>query len=208
MLEKTYGKYWQTVIDTMLEGLMLVDPDGKIIFINRAFEQLTGYKKKEIEGRSCEILGCDTCFGTRKAGKDKYCALFKEGLVQRRKCRFHRKDGRELHVLKNAAIIKDKTGKIVGGVENLTDLSPIVEKEEVILRLRKQLNNEDGFHGMLGKSAAIKKVFDLISSAAPSEAPVVIYGESGTGKELAAAAIHHLSGRHSGPFVKVNCAAL
>jgi len=208
MLEKTYGKYWQTVIDTMLEGLMLVDPDGKIIFVNRAFEQLSGYRKDEVEGQTCEILGCDTCFGTRKEGKDKYCALFKEGKVRRRKCIFQRKDGSELHVLKNAALIRDGSGKVVGGVENLTDLSPIVEKEEVILRLRKQLSNEDGFHGMLGKSASMKKVFDLIASAAPSEAPVVIYGESGTGKELAAAAIHHLSGRHGGPFVKVNCAAL
>jgi PAS domain S-box-containing protein len=208
MLEKIYGKYWQTVIDTMMEGLMLVDPDGKIIFVNRAFEQLTGYSKEEVEGKSCEILGCDTCFGTRKEGKDKYCALFKEGKVRRRKCIFQNKGGGEVHVLKNAALIRDKTGKVVGGVENLTDLSPIVEKEEVILRLRKQLNSEDGFHGMLGKSATIKKVFDLIASAAPSEAPVVIYGESGTGKELAAAAIHRLSERHAGPFVKVNCAAL
>jgi two-component system response regulator HydG len=208
MLEKIYGKYWQTVIDTMLEGLMLVDPDGKIIFVNRAFEKLSGYSKEEVEGQTCEILGCDTCFGTRKEGKDKYCALFKEGKVRRRKCIFQKKDGGELHVLKNAALIRDKTGKVVGGVENLTDLSPIVEQEEVILNLRKQLSNEDGFHGMLGKSAAMKKVFDLIESAAPSEAPVVIYGESGTGKELAAAAIHYLSGRGDGPFVKVNCAAL
>lgn len=208
MLEKVYGKYWQTVIDTMLEGLMLVDPDGKIIFVNRAFEQLSGYSKEEVEGQTCEILGCDTCFGTREEGKDKYCALFKEGKVRRRKCIFQKKDGSELHVLKNAALIRDKTGKVVGGVENLTDLSPIVEKEEVILNLRKQLSNEDGFHGMLGKSSVMKKVFDLIASAAPSEAPVVIYGESGTGKELVAAAIHQLSRRHGGPFVKVNCAAL
>jgi PAS domain S-box-containing protein len=208
MLEKNYGKYWQTVIDTMLEGLMLVDPDGKIVYVNRAFEQLSGYTKEDVEGQTCEILGCDTCFGTRKEGKDKYCALFKEGKVRRRKCIFQKKDGTELHVLKNAALIRDKNGEVIGGVENLTDLSPVVEKEEVILRLRKQLNNEDGFHGMLGKSATMKKVFDLIASAAPSEAPVIIFGESGTGKELVAAAIHRLSARHDGPFVKVNCAAL
>jgi two-component system response regulator HydG len=208
MLEKVYGKYWQTVIDTMLEGLMLVDPDGKIIFVNPAFEQLSGYSKAEVEGQTCEILGCDTCFGTRREGKDKYCALFKEGKVRRRKCILKKKDGSELHVLKNAALIRNSSGRVVGGVENLTDLSSVVEKEEVILSLRKQLSNEDGFYGMLGKSANMKKVFDLIASAAPSEAPVVIYGESGTGKELAAAAIHHLSRRQGGPFIKVNCAAL
>lgn len=208
MLEKMYGKYWQTVIDTMLEGLMLVDPDGKIIFVNRAFEQISGYAKEDLEGETCEVLGCDTCFGTRAEGKDKYCALFKEGKVRRRKCILQKKDGSELHVLKNAAVIKDEQGKVVGGVENLTDLSPILEKEAVISRLKKELNSEDGFHGMLGKSSSMKKVFDLISSAAPSEAPAVIYGESGTGKELVAAAIHQLSSRSEGPFIKVNCAAL
>src|SRR5210317_2544974 len=117
MLETTYGKYWQTVIDTMLEGLMLVDPDGKIIFVNKAFEQLTGYSKEEVEGRSCEILGCDTCFGTRKEGQDKYCALFKEGEVRRRKCVFQKKSGGELQVLKNAALQQEKNGKDTGGVE-------------------------------------------------------------------------------------------
>jgi len=208
MLEKIYGKYWQIVIDTMMEGLMLVDPDGKIIYVNRAFEHLSGYKKEEVEGKSCEVLGCDTCFGTREEGQDKYCALFKEGKVRRRKCIFQKKNGGKVHVLKNAALIRDKSGKVIGGVENLTDLTPIVEKEEVILSLRKQLSNEDGFHGMLGKSSVMKKVFDLIASAAPSEAPVVIFGESGTGKELVAAAIHRLSTRHEGPFIKVNCAAL
>ena len=50
MLEKTYGKYWQTVIDTMLEGLMLVDPDGKIIFVNKAFCKTYGYRENEILG--------------------------------------------------------------------------------------------------------------------------------------------------------------
>ena len=75
MLEKIYGNYWQTVIDTMLEGLMLVDPDGKIVFVNRAFEQISGYGKEEVEGQTCEILGGETCVGTRKEGKDKDCAL-------------------------------------------------------------------------------------------------------------------------------------
>ncbi|MCK5794844.1 MAG: PAS domain-containing protein, partial [Anaerolineales bacterium] len=43
MLEEEYSKYWQTVVHTMLDGLMVVDPDGIILSINDAMEQLTGY---------------------------------------------------------------------------------------------------------------------------------------------------------------------
>jgi PAS domain S-box-containing protein len=137
MLEKLYGNYWGKVIDTMLEGLMLVDPDGRIVFVNWVFEQLSGYCLDEVVGNSYEVIGCDTCFGTRAEGKDKYCVLFKEGDVRRRKCIFRRKDGTALHVLKNAATIKDRAGKVVGGVENMTALSPLVAQEEVITQLRK-----------------------------------------------------------------------
>ena len=121
-------------------------------------------------------------------------------------------------------------------MENFTDLSEVVAKERVIShlrrelsredpahdlpdkspdmmqlfisRLRRELSQEDGFHGIIGKSPVMVQLFTLISSAAQSEAPVVIYGESGTGKELVAAAIHRLSPRHQGPFIKVNSAAL
>ena len=78
----------------------------------------------------------------------------------------------------------------------------------MITSLRHELDIEESFERLIGKSAVMQQVFDLIRSAADSEAPVAIYGESGTGKELAAAAIHRLGGRSEGPFVKVNCAAL
>jgi two-component system response regulator HydG len=208
MLEEEYSQYWQTVVHTMLDGLMVVDPDGIILSINDAMEQLTGYRKDELIGRPCEILDCDTCFGTRALGGDRHCTLFKDGQVRHSKCVLKKKDGSPLHVLKNAAILRDKDGVIVGGVETLSDCTELVAKEEVISSLRRELSIEDSFQGIIGKSISMRRVFDLIKSAAPSEAPVVIYGESGTGKELVAAAIHRLGPRSKGPFITVNCAAL
>ncbi len=208
MLSEEYSNYWKTVINTMMDGLMVVDPEGVIVSINEAMEKITGYNKEDLIGQSCEILDCDTCFSYRERGGDKHCELFKEGEVIRKRCVLKTKNGTELHVLKNAAILKDNTGRVIGGVETLTDLTEVVAKERVISRLRHELSGEDGFQGILGKSPAMLEVFELISSSAHSEAPVVIYGESGTGKELVAAAIHRLGPRRKGPFVKVNCAAL
>ncbi|MEJ2427567.1 MAG: sigma 54-interacting transcriptional regulator [Deltaproteobacteria bacterium] len=208
MLDEEYSNYLETVIDTMMDGLMVVDPEGVIISINKAMETITGYSKDELVGQPCAILDCDACFGTRAEGHDKYCALFKEGHVSRRKCMLRKKDGKPLFVHKNAAVLKDSDGRVIGGVETLTDLTEVVTQEQVISRLRRELSGDDGFHGILGKSPAMRQVFDLISSASQSEAPVIIYGDSGTGKELVSSAIHKLGIRRRGPYIKVNCAAL
>ncbi len=206
--DEEYSQYWQTVVQTMLDGLMIVDPDGVILSVNNAFERITGYSQDELIGQSCEVLECDTCFGTRARGGDRHCALFKKGQVKNRKCVLRRKNGKQLHALKNAAVLKDKDGIVVGGVETLADCTELVAKERVITSLRRELSIEDSFEGIIGKSMAMHQVFDLIGSVAQSEAPVVIYGDSGTGKELVAAAIHRLGSRSKGPFIKVNCAAL
>lgn len=208
MLKEEFSQYWQTVVHTMLDGLMVVDPDGIILSVNNAFERLTGYNQDEIIGRSCELLRCDTCFGTRARGGDKHCELFKHGQVSQTKCVLKKKDGTPVHVLKNAAILKDKEGVVVGGVETLADCTELIDKDQVIISLREELSIEDSFQGIIGRSGSMRRVFDLIRSSASSGAPVIIYGESGTGKELVAAAIHRLGPRSRGPFIKVNCAAL
>jgi formate hydrogenlyase transcriptional activator len=65
-----------------------------------------------------------------------------------------------------------------------------------------------GFPRIVGKSAALRGVLDMVRIVAPADATVLINGETGTGKELIAEAIHQCSQRSSGPFVKVNCAAI
>jgi len=208
MFEKIEKQCWKTVIDILQEGLMVVDPDGKIMFVNRAFETLLGYANEELQGKGCEIFQCDRCFKARADGFDKYCALFKEEQVQSKQCIFRKKDGTPIHFLKNAALIRNKEGLVIGGVETLIDLSTVVAHEKTISNLRQQLHYDEGFQGIIANSPRMRQVFDLARSAAQSEASLIIYGESGTGKELLAAAIHQLSRRREEPFIKVNCAAL
>ncbi len=80
-------------------------------------------------------------------------------------------------------------------------------KEEV-KRLREAVDATRQFDDMIGGSSAMRKVNELISRVADSDANVLITGESGTGKELVAKALHARSARGGGPFVAINCAAV
>jgi PAS domain S-box-containing protein len=200
--------YWKTVVNTLRDGIMIVNTRGAIVSVNKAFEQITGYARDELIGRTCEILRCDACQEAIARGEAQWCSLYRNGITEQRQCRIRRKDGTTIQTLKNAAILRDAEGNVIGAVETLADLSEITEKENQLEAFRKQLNSEDDFHGIVGGSAAMRQVFDMIENAAGSDAPVIIYGESGTGKELVSRAIHEIGLRRDQPFVKVNCASL
>ncbi len=74
--------------------------------------------------------------------------------------------------------------------------------------LKQELEKRYGLDKIIGKSAPMQQVFDLIRLAAPSKSNMLILGESGTGKELVAKALHHHSRRTQGPFVTVNSGSM
>jgi two-component system response regulator HydG len=74
--------------------------------------------------------------------------------------------------------------------------------------LRQALDESRGFHKLVGKSAPMRAVYELLDRAAASDVTVMLSGETGTGKELAARAIHHKSSRANKSFVAINCGAL
>ena len=178
--------------------------------VNRALAKMTGYAKEELLGQSCEIFRCNACRLIRESSRNRWCALFDDpdNPKERNRCDIFCKDGSILPVLKNAAVLRDQNGEMVGAVETMTDISEIQRMDHKIQELARRVVPIDGFHGMIGQSAAMERVFALIEKAARSEAPVIIFGESGTGKELAARSIHDISEFKKGPFVQLNCAAL
>ncbi|RJR50152.1 MAG: PAS domain S-box protein [Desulfobacteraceae bacterium] len=203
-----FNRHWGKIIDTMHDGLMLIAPDGAIRMVNRSFEHMTGYPAEKVVGRSCTLLNCDACETTLKEGEPWWCNLFERGEVIRRRCVVMKSDGTYLPVLKNASLIRDAGGKALGAVETLTDISELERLDQTIDHLSRQLDLDAGFHGIIGKSDIMRKVFQVIEKAAQSDAPVIIFGESGTGKELVAQAVHDLGRRREKPFVQLNCAAL
>ena len=74
--------------------------------------------------------------------------------------------------------------------------------------LRDELARHEGFDQLIGRSPAMRRVYEIVRQIADTTATVLITGESGTGKELIARAIHRQGGRRDRPFVAVNCAAL
>jgi DNA-binding NtrC family response regulator len=74
--------------------------------------------------------------------------------------------------------------------------------------LRAQLEQRYSFEGVVGKSRAMSRVFQLLETVAPTNSTILIVGETGTGKEVVARAIHHNSPRRLFRFVALNCAAI
>ena len=202
------AKYWKTIVDTLQDGLMVLDPEGNILAMNPAAEILTGYTADELVGQNCRTLNCTGCEVYGRGSGEQWCSLFVKGNVKAKKCLISQKDRRALHVIKNASVLRDSDGNMIGAVETLTDISEIVRQQQEIETLRKSCRLEDEHHGLLGESTPMRRMFELITNVAQTDAPVLINGQSGTGKELVARAIHEDSVRKDKPFIKVNCAAL
>ncbi|MDI6797052.1 MAG: sigma 54-interacting transcriptional regulator [Desulfatibacillaceae bacterium] len=200
--------YWKKVVDTIQDGIMIVDSGGTIVSVNRGMERITGFSRDELLGHSCAMLHCDIFDYARAHKGNRYCVLFRNGSLDERKCTLRRKSGRRIHVLKNASLLYDAQGHAIGAVETVTDITELIEKDHQIEVFRRELQSRDGFHGIMGQSAVMLQMYDHMTNAAQSDAPVIILGESGTGKELVAQVIHELGPRKTKPFVKFNCAAL
>jgi transcriptional regulator with PAS, ATPase and Fis domain len=89
----------------------------------------------------------------------------------------------------------------------VTLFAQLQAKEEEIALLRRQLEQREGFAGLVGSSSVMQEVYRLVEKVAANDCTVLVRGGSGTGKELVAQAIHSQSHRGGGPFVVQNCSA-
>ncbi len=191
-------EFHAVILDSINDGVFTVDRDWKITSFNRAAERITGVKRREALGRlCCEVFRASICEAS--------CAL-RETLatgrpVVNKAIYVVGVKGRRIPISISTAVIKDRRGNIVGGVEAFRDLSLVED-------LRKELESAHSFADIVGRSLAMRRVFQLVPLVAASDSTVLIEGASGTGKELVARAIHSLSPRKGGPFVALNCGAL
>jgi two-component system response regulator HydG len=96
-------------------------------------------------------------------------------------------------------------GELAGRVQSMINLARGIRQSPVAIDPSDTAPGR--FNRLIGRSAAMLRVYSLLNNAAPSDCSVLILGETGTGKELAARTLHELSERRRGPYVAVNPAA-
>jgi PAS domain S-box-containing protein len=188
----------EAILESISDGVFSVDTDWNITSFNRAAENITGTRREDALGRPCaEVFRSSMCEGE--------CALRQtieqgEPIINHH-CYIINPAGERIPISISTAVLRNKNGGIIGGVETFRDLREVET-------LRKELEDKFQLGDMVSKSHAMRSVFEIAEVVADSASTVLIQGETGTGKELLARAIHSMGERAGRPFVAVNCGAL
>lgn len=202
------GKHWRKIIDSVQDGIILVDEKGRFVAANQTAQLMTGYTEDELKGHSCRMLNCTGCKIVGQGGGEKWCGLFSEKIIREKKCLITNKKNQNIPIVKSATVLYDDDGSIVGAVETLKDISENINYKNELASIKRLYEIEDGFHGIIGRTPVMQNLYEHIQSVSELDTPVMILGPSGTGKEMVAKALHEKGNRAGKPFVKVNCAAL
>ena len=201
-------RFLNQIIDSMAEGVFTLEGEGNITSWNPAMEAITGYSADEAIGKTCEVMHFNRCYRKTCPTNHLECGIFKHGGAVAKECVLRHKKGHDVPVIKNARVVRDDDGSVVGVVETLTDLTELNKARHEAEEAARRLGELHQLDNIIGKSAAMQDLFSAIQAAASSNATVLVQGESGTGKELVAGAIHFRSAQSNQPFVAVNCSAL
>lgn len=192
------NKYSRYILNSLAEGVFVVDKEFKLIFANKAAEKILGRKRDEFIGGVCKNF----CLSNQ-------CQIscpIAEILITGKKvidleASYCNSQNKTIPVKINASVLEDDEGTPIGGIISFRD-------DSLNKNYEKLLNDDSHFHGIIGKSKPMLEIFGMIEEIADSNATVLLTGETGVGKELVANAIYSTSSRANKPFIKVNCAVL
>jgi PAS domain S-box-containing protein len=187
-----------SILESISDGVFTVNTRWEITYFNQAAEKITGISRDEALGKPCaEVFRANMCEAdcalrqTLRTGRP---VIDRNGFIVRA-------DGRRVPISISTALLRDASGRVIGGAETFRDLSLIEE-------LRKELGGRFQIGDIFTQSHAMRRLFEMLPTVAASDSTVLIQGETGTGKELLARALHFQSARRDQPFVALNCAAL
>ncbi|WP_236860129.1 sigma-54 interaction domain-containing protein [Candidatus Formimonas warabiya] len=212
---KNIGQRYENILDSIDEGVYVVDTKGNLCFYNPALERLEGYKAENVLGKHVtELYPLDwesslllKAITTGKPILDYYQEYFL--------------NDRQINIICNTVPLYTN-GVVSGAASIVRDFSRFKEMVEKNLDLQEKLVNKNARAGMksqdeeiyfsfgqiIGENSSLKECISWARAAAKRESPVFIFGETGTGKELFAQSIHMESVRAKGPFLALNVAAI
>ena len=182
-------------LDDSLAGFVFRTRQGRVFSLEeaRAVSATTGelFEREGIQSLCCvPLISRGAALGTLNVGSRRPDRFLGDDLGF-----FNQVAGQVAIALDNALSYK-----------RIEELNVRLEEEKVYLE--DEIRTDNRFEEIVGQSRALKATLKQLETVAPTDSTVLIYGETGTGKELLARAIHDLSSRKQGTFVKLNCAAI
>ncbi|MDA0576769.1 MAG: sigma 54-interacting transcriptional regulator [Verrucomicrobia bacterium] len=184
-----------SILNSISDGVMVTDTDGRIMYFNQAAEIITGYPAAAVLNHPSTKVFPEAV--VTKRGEAGGATL--EAVA--RKVEIAARGGERRLVLCRTAPMLGSAGRAVGAYHSFQD----VRRDRTIERL---VAEGTGYAGIIGRDDKMIELFEMIRELADTQVPVLIQGESGTGKELVATAIHQEGPRKNKHFVPVNCGAL
>ena len=195
--------WWHAVINSINDGILVIDKEGIVRFINPEYTKITGVKSDIIGKPLIEYRPGAQLTNTLK---DQQCRV---GV--------YRKEKNREYMVDMAPIIIE--GKVAGAVSVCKSLNEVDKLSKELRRQTEKLKNLENrmdsiyeakytFEQIIGGEGGLRHVVYIAEKVAESQFPILVTGESGTGKELFSQAIHNKSERKHGPFIPVNCAAI
>ncbi|MGN7229251.1 sigma-54 interaction domain-containing protein [Priestia megaterium] len=195
--------WWHAVINSINDGILVIDQEGIVRFINPEYTKITGVKSDIIGKPLIEYRPGAQLTNTLK---DQQCRV---GV--------YRKEKNKEYMVDMAPIIIE--GKLAGAVSVCKSLNEVDKLSKELRRQTEKLKNLENrmdsiyeakytFEQIIGRDRGLRHAVYIAEKVAESQFPILVTGESGTGKELFSQAIHNKSERKHGPFIPVNCAAI
>jgi PAS domain S-box-containing protein len=200
----------RTITDTIRQPIVVLAPDGTILYANRVALDNSGLAMDEMKNggffsRAVHPDDVERVLDERFVGLSKGIPFDSEIRVLFRGEQYRWR-------LLQYNPLTDESGKIIRWYFTATDINDQKKTEERLrnenLVLREEIDRSSMFEEIVGSSKPIRQVLKQVEKVAPSDSTVLILGETGTGKELIARALHRRSKRANRPFICVNCAAI
>ena len=189
-------KYLEIISEASKDGVLCLDANGKILYINEAGTKILKIDREKAIGKHVTDIVDFTpvilnVFKTHKGYVDKEFIIESpsRGL---------------LHFIKTAVVVKDKDGNFSGVVDFFREINRVRNFVTSYIGAEAKFTFDD----IIGENPRLKEAIKIAKIAARSNSSVLITGETGTGKEMFAQAIHFESDRSNGPFVAINCGAI